>query len=175
MNLAFRALLAVPLGQGLVFAGGFLSSKKDPFSAPLSEAEERAAPEAWREGDGTARCRLVSHNLRLVAHAVKKFDAAREDDEDLISIGTVGLIKAVDTYDLSRGIRLATYAVRCMGVPHLDATPVGSPALAGAWWPSSIGTPMSSCEDQNTTRRRIPHGVRHIASPAGWLASVVYH
>ncbi len=113
MNLALLALLAVALGRGLIFAAGYLSSK-DAFPAPLSEEEEHVALEAWRGGDEAARCRLVAHNLRLVAHVVKKFDAAGEDDEDLISIGTVGLIKAVDTFDLSRGIRLATYAARCI-------------------------------------------------------------
>ena len=85
------------------------------FPAPLSAAEERACLTAYREqGDMTARGRLVEHNLRLVAHIIKKHYSAARDQEDLVSIGTIGLIKAVDTFDYQKGVRLATYASRCI-------------------------------------------------------------
>ena len=84
------------------------------FPRPLSPAEEQEALRAMKAGDARARERLIEHNLRLVAHVVKKYYAAREDQDDLISIGTIGLIKAVSTYDPEKKIRLATYACRCI-------------------------------------------------------------
>ena len=83
------------------------------FPRPLSLADERAALAAMRQGDGAARQKLIEHNLRLVAHIIKKYHAAAQNQEDLVSIGTIGLIKAVDTFDESKG-RLATYAARCV-------------------------------------------------------------
>lgn len=70
--------------------------------------------EEWKKGDLQARNKLVEHNLRLVAHIVKKYNNLDRDTEDLISIGTIGLIKAVNTYDDAKGIRLVTYASRCI-------------------------------------------------------------
>ena len=84
------------------------------FPKPLSAAEESEALAAMRRGDRTARQRLIEHNLRLVAHIIKKHYAAAKEQDDLISIGTVGLIKAVDTFDETKGPRLATYASRCI-------------------------------------------------------------
>ena len=85
------------------------------FPRPLSPAEEREAVSAWAErGDLTARNRLVEHNLRLVAHIIKKYYSHAADQEDLISIGTVGLIKGVSTYRPDKNVRLATYASRCI-------------------------------------------------------------
>lgn len=84
------------------------------FPKPLSAAEERQALSAMRQGDRTARQRLVEHNLRLVAHIIKKYYAGTQDQEDLVSIGTIGLIKAVDTFDETKGPRLVTYASRCI-------------------------------------------------------------
>lgn len=85
------------------------------FPKPLSAEEERECLEAFREqGDITARNRLVEHNLRLVAHIIKKYYSSVRDQDDLISIGTIGLMKAVSTFDYSKGIRLATYASRCI-------------------------------------------------------------
>ena len=84
------------------------------FPLPLSAREEREALAAMAAGDESARNRLIEHNLRLVAHVVKKYYAAREDQDDLISIGTIGLIKAVDTFDPGKNARLATYACRCI-------------------------------------------------------------
>ena len=84
------------------------------FPLPLSAREEREALAAMAAGDESARNRLIEHNLRLVAHVVKKYYAAREDQDDLISIGTIGLIKAVGTCDAGKNARLATYACRCI-------------------------------------------------------------
>ncbi len=84
------------------------------FPKPLSAKEERAALAAMAAGDKAARQRLIEHNLRLVAHIIKKHYAGAREQEDLVSIGTIGLIKAVDTFDSSKGSRLATYAARCI-------------------------------------------------------------
>lgn len=84
------------------------------FPRPLSAKEEREALEAMAAGDERAREQLITHNLRLVAHVVKKYYAAREDQDDLVSIGTIGLIKAVSTFRPDKNARLATYACRCI-------------------------------------------------------------
>ena len=83
------------------------------FPQPLSAEEERNYFIAYKAGDIEARNKLVEHNLRLVAHIVKKYQNSDEDTEDLISIGTIGLMKAVSTFDENKG-RLATYAARCI-------------------------------------------------------------
>ena len=84
------------------------------FPQPLSAAREREALLAMQEGDAAARDLLIEHNLRLVAHVVKKYYASREDQDDLVSIGTIGLIKAVSTFKPDKNPRLATYACRCI-------------------------------------------------------------
>ncbi|NLG03837.1 MAG: RNA polymerase sporulation sigma factor SigK [Clostridia bacterium] len=84
------------------------------FRKPLSMEEERYYLEQYRAGNENAKHELIECNLRLVAHIVKKYQPAEEDLEDLISIGTIGLIKAVMTYDIEKGSRLATYAARCI-------------------------------------------------------------
>lgn len=84
------------------------------FPQPLSLREEQAAFAALARGDPAARDRLISHNLRLVAHIAKKYYAAGDDQDDLVSIGTIGLIKAVDTYDPAKSKRFSTYASRCI-------------------------------------------------------------
>ncbi|MGI6097055.1 MAG: RNA polymerase sporulation sigma factor SigK [Dethiobacteria bacterium] len=84
------------------------------FPKPLSAAEEKKYLEKFRKGDQAARQILIEHNLRLVAHVIKKFENTGEDKEDLISIGTIGLIKAINTYNSNKGTRLATYAARCI-------------------------------------------------------------
>ena len=84
------------------------------FPRPLSAKEEREYVERSCAGDLDARNRLIEHNLRLVAHIVKKYYTAEGDAEDLISIGTIGLIKGVSTYRPDKGVRLATYASRCI-------------------------------------------------------------
>ncbi|MBR0446981.1 MAG: RNA polymerase sporulation sigma factor SigK [Clostridia bacterium] len=83
------------------------------FPKPLSAAREREALEAMARGDAEARQTLIRHNLRLVSHIIKKHYSGARDQEDLVSIGTIGLIKAVDTFNADKG-RLATYASRCI-------------------------------------------------------------
>ena len=84
------------------------------FPVPLTEQEEKKYLELAKQGDLGARNILIERNLRLVAHIMKKYYANVDDQEDLISIGTVGLIKGVNSYDSSKGVRLATYAARCI-------------------------------------------------------------
>lgn len=84
------------------------------FPPPLSAAKETELLEKCQSGDNDARNLLIEHNLRLVAHIVKKYYAASAEQDDLISIGTIGLIKAVSTFKSDKGIRLATYAARCI-------------------------------------------------------------
>ncbi|MDE5413818.1 MULTISPECIES: RNA polymerase sporulation sigma factor SigK [Alkalihalobacterium] len=88
--------------------------KNNAFPQPLSKAEEQKYLQLMEQGDEEARNRLIEHNLRLVAHIVKKFENTREDTEDLISIGTIGLIKAIESYSQGKGTKLATYAARCI-------------------------------------------------------------
>ena len=84
------------------------------FPKPLSEQEERLYLEKAAQGDLQARNVLIERNLRLVAHIMKKYYTQTADQEDLISIGTIGLIKGITTFDYSKGVRLATYAARCV-------------------------------------------------------------
>ena len=86
----------------------------DSFPKPLSREEEEKYLERWGQGDIESRNILVEHNLRLVAHIIKKYFTQSEDIEDLISIGTIGLIKGINTYKPEKGVRLATYASRCI-------------------------------------------------------------
>ena len=84
------------------------------YPKPLTEEEERCYLKKAREGDLKARNILIERNLRLVAHIMKKYYAQTSDQEDLISIGTIGLIKGITTFDPEKGARLATYAARCV-------------------------------------------------------------
>lgn len=84
------------------------------FPKPLSEEEERECLIKSANGDVDAKNKLIEHNLRLVAHVVKKYYSASMDNDDLISIGTIGLIKAISNFDVERGAKLATYAARCV-------------------------------------------------------------
>ncbi|WP_461881367.1 RNA polymerase sporulation sigma factor SigK [Fusicatenibacter sp.] len=86
----------------------------EPFLKPLSAKEEKSCLDAYQRGDTKARDILIERNLRLVAHVVKKYQGLPDDLDDLISIGTIGLIKAVMTYDPQKGNRLAAYAARCI-------------------------------------------------------------
>ena len=101
-------LLANSLLLTLRLAGG------NSFPRPLSAEEEQECLERWEEGDTAARDQLIEHNLRLVAHVVKKYYTQSGEQEDLISIGTIGLIKAVASFNQTKGARLATYAARCI-------------------------------------------------------------
>ena len=91
-----------------------LSNGSGSFPKPLSAREERHFLALAAEGDLNARNILIERNLRLVAHIIKKYYTQTSDQEDLISIGTIGLIKGISTYDVSKGARLATYAARCI-------------------------------------------------------------
>lgn len=88
--------------------------KNQAFPQPLSPKEEAKYLAEMEEGSHDARNKLIEHNLRLVAHIVKKFDNTGEDMEDLISIGTIGLIKGVESFKAGKGTKLATYAARCI-------------------------------------------------------------
>ena len=100
MDTVFMALHVTPTGS---------------FPQPLRAEEERALLRALRDkGDRAARDTLVEHNLRLVAHVARKYHAVAAEPDELISIGTIGLIKAVSTFDPDKGIRLTTYASRCI-------------------------------------------------------------
>lgn len=89
-------------------------SNSSCFPKPLKKKEEEQALERLARGDKNARALLIERNLRLVSHIVKKYYSKTNDTEDLISIGTIGLIKAIDSFKPDKGIRLATYASRCI-------------------------------------------------------------
>ena len=93
------------------------------FPAPLSAKKENELLQKSNNGDMNARNQLIEHNLRLVAHIVKKYYTTGCDQDDLISIGTIGLIKAVSTFNSEKGIRLATYAARCIENAILSQSP----------------------------------------------------
>lgn len=84
------------------------------FPPALSQKEENRLIKLSEQGDKNAKNKLIEHNLRLVAHVIKKYYSSYSQQEDLISIGTIGLIKAVDSFNSSKGTRLATYAARCI-------------------------------------------------------------
>lgn len=101
----------------MLLSSAFLMLRLGPssgsFPRPLSTAEERKYVDLWLAGDIDARNVLIEHNLRLVAHIIKKYYTQADDADDLISIGTIGLIKGINTYRPEKGVRLATYASRC--------------------------------------------------------------
>jgi len=89
-------------------------TNNNSFPKPLTAAEEREMLARFADGDIDARNILIEHNLRLVAHIVKKYSNHLKDAEDFISVGTIGLIKAISTYNANKGTKLATYAARCI-------------------------------------------------------------
>ena len=95
------------------FLTGYVTNS-NMFPLPLDEEEEQMYLKKFKEGDKYAKSILIERNLRLVAHIVKKYSFPNKDVDELISIGTVGLIKAIDSFDSSKGTRLATYASRCI-------------------------------------------------------------
>ena len=103
----------VPLTQGLTTLVSYVNNNS--FPQPLSEEEEAHYLKCLAEGDDAeeARNKLIEHNLRLVAHIAKKYETKSDDKDDLISIGTIGLIKGINTFNSGRGVKLATYAARC--------------------------------------------------------------
>ena len=100
------------MGKGITLLVAYVAN--NTFPLPLTEKEEQEQLEKLKQGNESAKNVLIKRNLRLVAHIVKKFDNTGEDADDLISIGTIGLIKAINTFDLNKKIRLATYAARCI-------------------------------------------------------------
>lgn len=115
--------LIASVGKGLMLLVAYVSN--NTFPMPLKEKEEQIYLEKLKQGDEQAKSVLIERNLRLVAHIVKKFDNTGEDVDDLISIGTIGLIKAINTFDGNKKIRLATYSARCIEneiLMHLRST-----------------------------------------------------
>nr|WP_302646354.1 RNA polymerase sporulation sigma factor SigK [uncultured Clostridium sp.] len=96
-----------------IFLTGYISGN-NTFPKPLDEKEEEKYLQLLKTGDKKAKSILIERNLRLVAHIVKKYQIPNKDIDELISIGTVGLIKAIDSFDVTKGTRLATYASRCI-------------------------------------------------------------
>lgn len=120
---SFFMALAVSVVKGLSVLVSYVTN--NTFPLPLSEKEEQLYLDRLKNGDENAKNVLIERNLRLVAHIVKKFDNTGEDTDDLISIGTIGLIKAINTFDIAKKIRLATYAARCIEneiLMHLRST-----------------------------------------------------
>lgn len=107
----FKLLLEIASG---IFYFALHVTGAGSFPRPLTLEEENSLLEASQNGDIEARNKLIEHNLRLVAHIVKKYYATGAEQDDLISIGTIGLIKAVSTFKSDKKIRLATYAARCI-------------------------------------------------------------
>jgi len=103
--------LALLLANSLFF---ILNLSSSSFPNPLSAKEEREYLEKFAQGDTSARDILIERNLRLVAHVIKKYYTTPQEQEDLISIGSIGLIKAINTYKPCKGTRLATYAAKCI-------------------------------------------------------------
>ena len=108
----YPLLLPLALGNFIFFALHITGGGS--FPKPLSAKEERECLIAVKNGDAAAKNKLIEHNLRLVAHIIKKYYSNMKDQDDLISIGTIGLIKAVSTFDVDKGTRFATYASRCI-------------------------------------------------------------
>jgi RNA polymerase sporulation-specific sigma factor len=123
MGLSFIMVLAASVIKGITLLVSYIAN--NTFPLPLSEKDEQIYLQRLKSGDEDARNVLIERNLRLVAHIVKKFDNTGEDVDDLISIGTIGLIKAINTFDPAKKIRLATYAARCIEneiLMHLRST-----------------------------------------------------
>ncbi len=99
--------------KSAVFVVGYISSN-NLFPEPLSAEEERECLQQMAEGDEEAKNILIERNLRLVAHICKKYSTTNVEQDDLISIGTIGLIKGISSFEASKGVRLATYASRCI-------------------------------------------------------------
>ena len=125
------ALLLLPL---------FGSVNSQSFPEVLSPEEEEKYLKLWKEKDDEARTVLIEHNMRLVAHIVKKFENTKEDREDLLSIGAFGLIKAVDTYNFNSNTKLATYAARCIENEILMYLRSSKRKRQTSWLDASIGS-----------------------------------
>ncbi len=107
----FLTVLTTIIKSMICFTGSY---SNNIFPDPLSKEEEEKYISLHLNGDKDARNKLIEHNLRLVAHIVKKYETSRNDIDDLISIGIIGLIKGIDTYKSDKNIKLATYASKCI-------------------------------------------------------------
>lgn len=139
-NWILRVIRSVCRRRTVYYIGG-----SEVLPPPLSAEEEQAAVDACQAGDAQARNRLIEHNLRLVVFLARKFESPAVSTEDLISIGTIGLIKAVGTYRSDKNVKLATYASRCIEneiLMHLRK-------LAGRRTEVSFDEPLSSDWDGN--------------------------
>ena len=128
-----------------VFAIGYISGS-NLFPEPLSSEEEKRCLERLKQGDDEARNILIERNLRLVAHVAKKYGNSNVDQDDLISIGTIGLIKGINSFDVDKGSRLSTYVSRCIDneiLMHLRATKKISAEV-------SLEDPIGKDKDDNT-------------------------
>lgn len=112
MSILYWALAIAAVVKGTLLLFGYLNNQV--FPQPLEAEDEKLYLDKLQNGSEEARNKLIEHNLRLVAHVVRKYESSGEDIEDLISIGTIGLIKAIKTYNHEKGVRLATYAARCI-------------------------------------------------------------
>lgn len=106
-------LLAEILGKGFLFFALHIKNTGS-FPPALSSDEEKLCLQKIKNGDKNAKNKIIEHNLRLVAHIVKKYSSNPDEQDDLISIGTIGLIKGINSFDESKGIKLATYASKCI-------------------------------------------------------------
>lgn len=123
MGLGTVIIAVATLVQSILLLIYYLSN--NAFPQPLSDEDESFYLSKVQTGDMDARNILIEHNLRLVAHIGKKFESSGDDKDDIISIGTIGLIKAINTFDSEKGTKLATYAARCIEneiLMHLRAT-----------------------------------------------------
>ncbi|HZJ84114.1 MAG TPA: RNA polymerase sporulation sigma factor SigK [Syntrophomonadaceae bacterium] len=123
MTIFMWALAITAVVKGSILLFGYLNNQV--FPQPLGQEEEKYYLDLLKTGSDEARNKLIEHNLRLVAHVVRKYETSGEDMEDLISIGTIGLIKAIKTFKDDKGVRLATYASRCVEnevLMHLRST-----------------------------------------------------
>ena len=107
----FSAFLTAVLSRMLFMA---LHIESRTLPKPLTQKEEKTEFEKYHSGDMSARDRLIQHNLRLVAHVAKKYYNNPQDNEDLVSIGTIGLIKAVDSFSYEKNTRFSTYRAKCI-------------------------------------------------------------
>ncbi len=162
--------------KDIFFFAAYISSGSS-FPDPLSQEEEKKAIDAMLNGDEEARAKLISHNLRLVAHVAKKFITPEIDMDDLISIGTVGLIKAVSTFDPGKGAALATYAARCIQNEILMSLRAGKKKKREVSFNATIGTDnegneMTLVDIMGTTASMVPDEVEKNIDIRNMLASV---
>lgn len=134
-----RMLEIIKMLSEILFCAGYVSHTNS-FPPPLSGEEEQKYVRLMREGDEQARQKLITHNLRLVAHIARKYVRAGRDCDDIVSIGTVGLIKAVTTFDPDKGTSLSSYAGRCVENEILMSIRAEKKQIAGVSLTDPIGT-----------------------------------